>query len=110
MGGGTPEQVSLVKSDWENVLDNVDPNVDIGDAALEHILYKQMKHSVAFDSEVQHYLRTPADRTYRLLVSAIDRFMELDRMDRNRKAQAQGQEREKSNTVALTAASPEKDP
>ena len=69
-----------------------------------------MKHSVAFDSEVKHYVRTPSDRTYRLLMSATGRFLELDRMDRNRKAQVQGQKRGRTNKVALTAASPEKDP
>ena len=87
----------------------MDPNVDIGDEALKHILYEQMKHSVAFDSEVKHYLRTPADRAHRFLMSAIDRLLELDRVDRNRKAQVQGQERGQSNKVALTAASPEND-
>ena len=53
--GDTPEQVSLFKSHWDNVLDNMDPNVDIGDEALKHILYEQMKHSVDVDSEVKHY-------------------------------------------------------
>ena len=87
----------------------MDPNVDVGGEVLPHLLYEQMKHSAAFDSEVKHYLRTLADGTYRVLMSANDRYLELDRMGRHRKAQLQGQERDKSNKVALTAASPEKD-
>ena len=101
--GDAPEQVSQFKSDWENILDNMDPNIDIGDEALKNILYEQIKQSKALDSEVKHYLRTPADRTYRFLIGAIDRFLELDRMDRNRKAQVLGQERDKDNKQALGA-------
>ena len=41
--GDTPEQVSQFKSNWENVLDNMDPNVEIGDEALRNILCEQMK-------------------------------------------------------------------
>jgi hypothetical protein len=33
--GDAPEQVSQFKSDWENILDNMDPNIDIGDEALK---------------------------------------------------------------------------
>ena len=82
--GDTPEQVSQFKSNWENVLDNMDPNVEIGDEALKNILYEQMKQSKVFDSEVKHYLRTPADRNYQFLMRALDRFLALDRMERNR--------------------------
>ena len=49
--GDSSEQVSQLKSDWENVLDNMDPAVDVGDEALNHILYKHMQHWKAFDSE-----------------------------------------------------------
>ena len=70
-----------------NALDNMDPYVDIGDEALKHILYEQMKHSVAVDSEVKRYLRTPADRDYQFLMRALDRFLALDRMERNRTTQ-----------------------
>ena len=81
----------------------MDPDIDIGDEALKNILYEQIKQSKALDSEVKHYLRTPADRTYRFLIGAIDRFLVLDRMDRNRKAQVLGQERDKDNKQALGA-------
>jgi hypothetical protein len=101
--------VSQFKSDWENILDNMDPNVDIGDEALKNILYDQMKQPKAFDSEVKHYLRTPADRTYRFLIGAIDRYLDIDKMERNRKAQLQGQERERDQKQALGAVAPASD-
>ena len=95
--GDAPEQVSLFKPDWENALDNMDPNIDSGDEALKNILCEQMRNSKVSDSEVRHYLRTPSDRTHRFLTCSIDRLLELDRMDRDRKAQTQG----KSETRAL---------
>ena len=88
--GDSPEQVSQLKSGWENILDNMDPNIDIRDDALKNILYDQMKESQAFDSEVKDYLRTPADRAYRFLIGAIDRYLEIDRMERSQKAQLHG--------------------
>ena len=87
----------------------MDPNIEIGDEALKTILYDQMKQSKAFDSEVKHYLRTPADRTYRFLIGAIDRYLDIDKMERSRKAQMQGQEREKGQKQALGAAAPASD-
>ena len=84
----------------------MDPNIDTGDEALKNILYDQMKHSKAFDSAVKHYLRTPAGRAYRFLIGAIDRYLEIDRMERSRKAQMQGHEREKDNKQALGAVAP----
>ena len=84
----------------------MDPNIDTGDRARKNILNDQMKHSKGFDSEVKHYLRTPADRTYRFLIGAIDRYLEIDRMERSRKAQMQGREREKDNKQALGAVAP----
>ena len=101
--------MSQLKSDWENVLDNMDPHVVIGDEALKYILHERGTQSEAFGSEVKHDLRALGDMTYRLLMSATDRYLDLDRLDRNRKAQTQGQEWEKSTTVALIAASLEKD-
>ena len=59
--------------------------VDSGDEALEHMLYEQMSHPKALGSVVKHYLRTPSDRAYRFLMSSVDRFVELGRVDRNRK-------------------------
>ena len=79
--GDTLEQVSLFKADWEHVLDNMDPNVDIGEEALKHILYEQMKESNIFDSEVKHYLRTPTDRSYQFLRRALDCYLALDRIE-----------------------------
>ena len=40
--GDTPEQVSLFKADWENFLGTMDPNVDIGEEALKHLLHAQL--------------------------------------------------------------------
>ena len=107
--GDTPEQVSQFKPGWENVLENMDPNVDIGNEALRHVLYEQMTQSKTFDSEAKRYMRTPSDRAYRFLVSSIDRYLELDRMDRSRREHMLGPERGKATKVALTASSPDKD-
>ena len=74
----------------------MDPNVEIGDEALKNILYEQMKQSKVFDSEVKHYLRTPADRNYQFLMRALDRFLALDRMERNRTTQLVEQERDRA--------------
>ena len=42
---------------------NMDPTVASRDEDLKNILYEQMKHSKAVDSEVKHDLRTRAERS-----------------------------------------------
>ena len=97
--GDQPEQVAALKADWENVLDNMDPSIDMKDEAL--ILYEQMKNSPAFDSEVKHYLRTDDDRTYTFSLRAIERFLQQDRLDRSRWSQLQQQDHAKNIRHAL---------
>ena len=46
--GDTLGQVSLFKADWEHVLDNMDPNVDVGEEALKLIQHEQTKESQVF--------------------------------------------------------------
>ena len=71
-----------------NILDNMDPDIEIRDEALKYILYEQLRHSPAFDSEVKHYLRTDDDRNYRFLFRALERCLHQDRMERESKVAA----------------------
>ena len=68
-----------------------------------------MEQSTVFDSEVSRYLRTLADRTYQFLMRSTDRYLELGRMERTRKAQIFGQERDRSTRVGAVAGVAERD-
>ena len=81
----------------------MDPNVDVGDEALKNILDQPMKLPKVFDSEVKHHLRTPAGRNYQLLMRALDRYVALDRMERNRTTQLLKQERGQAPATSATA-------
>ena len=63
--GDQPEQVAAFKAKWETIVEHLDPNIEIKDEALKSILYEQMNNSLAFDSEVRHYLRAPEHKSYR---------------------------------------------
>ena len=92
----SPEQVSLFKADREDVLDTMDPNVDAGEEPCRTYFTNRSRGSKVFDSEMKHYLRTPSGRSYQFLIRAIERYLELDRVEKSREAQVQQQDRERA--------------
>ena len=83
--GDAPEHISAFKSEWENVVDNMDPNVGIGDEALKCILYERMKDSLVFDADVTHYVRYKPDKT--------EALRRVPRAQRNDKRKGKGRSR-----------------
>ena len=57
------------------------------DSVLQELLYEQMKQSAALDADVEHYPRTPSDRTYSYVLDAMARFYDRHRLEKNRLAQ-----------------------
>ena len=82
--GDSFEKISLLKSHWDNVVQNLPT---LPDDLLCEMLVTQMKRSKEFAMDVKDYYRDAANRNYQFLIRAISQHLALQQMERNRQSQ-----------------------
>jgi hypothetical protein len=82
--GDSYEKISLFKSHWDNVVQNLP---SLPDDLLCEMLVTQMKQSKEFAMGVKEYYRDAANRNYQFLIGAISQHLALAQMERNRQSQ-----------------------
>ena len=82
--GDSNDNISLFKSIWDNVVQNIPV---LPDEILREVLVNQMEHSKEFALDVKDYYRDESNRTYQLLTRAISQHLAQSQMERNRQSQ-----------------------
>jgi hypothetical protein len=82
--GDSYEKISLFKSNWDNVAQNIPV---LPDDILREMLVNQMKQSKEFALGVRDYYRDESNRTYQFLTRAISQHLAQLQMERSRHSQ-----------------------